>query len=506
MTPEKSTLSGMPKENSSSPAQTVGPEAVSGGSGQVRSTTSGPGESSYRFLQSLRAAALYVPEVQRFGEGLLQRHRSVLIASAGTEVGSRSDSPASRPVVQLAKPTAQQPVTGAAVALPTPTLGNPSSNENPSVVRAAALDPLSTSKASPLTDLSPARNAASHAVAHDPENPASVRDSAKPDSNVESPSLHSAGEVQVAAESTVQTPGAFEMILARHASPDSTTANPGDASFAGEVSEPAAAQDPSVSTAAGTGPASLAGFEAAPTASRTSLKTGVATSAGTPVDMVRSHLQSFVRSSPQSTAHRDASAARETAQPFFRPDAPHAVLRSDSVERPQSGNVALHEYGTMTATNYVLRSSAGRAYERRDEQSLAVPGATNLQRDASALMLVSATSAALNRRHLFPASATPSLHSSTGPAPVPMHHASMSERESRSIAVPAQGDLLFRSTLSTPPVSAAATISPVGLLSAGQAVNPTAPSLRNADVAQLANRVYELLVRRLSSERQRRGT
>jgi hypothetical protein len=31
------------------------------------------------------------------------------------------------------------------------------------------------------------------------------------------------------------------------------------------------------------------------------------------------------------------------------------------------------------------------------------------------------------------------------------------------------------------------------------------PGAKNIDVAQLANRVYELLVRRLSSERERRG-
>jgi hypothetical protein len=597
VTPKKSTLSAIPKENSSSPGHTadpkaVAPEAVSAESAQVNSTIGGLGESTHRFLQSRRAAALYVPAVQRFGESLLQRHRSALVASAGTEAGSRMDSAASGPVVQLT-----------AIPLHEATLGNQSSHENPPVLRSAALDPTPASKASPLRGFSPGINVDSHLAARDPEHLVPDRDIATPDSKVETQSFHSIGQMEVVPESTVLAPGSAEIVLARHASSHSTTANRGEASFAGATSEPIAVQNqfgsivadaneasplslagfdatlrvshaspnaggasradtpkdvlrpqswlqsgqhsaahrevrapgqslPSslpphstigdsaaaslagagsepaaherpISTLAGTGPAGPAGFETLPMVSRTSLKTGVATSAGVPADMVRPHLQGLLRFGPQSTAYRDATAARQAVQPSFYPDARHAILRAERVEHPQSGDLTLHKHGTMTETNYVLGPSAGPVYARRDEQPVAVAGGINLQHNASVLTLASGASAARNRIHPFLTSATPSRHSFL--PLVPMHHAQSSVRGPQGVAPSAQGDLLFRSALSSPAVPATPGSSLSGFPSVAQPASPTASNFKNVDVAQLANRVYDLLVRRLSSERQRRG-
>jgi len=266
--------------------------------------------------------------------------------------------------------------------------------------------------------------------------------------------------------------------------PDAGHENSVAPSLAGTGNKPAA-QDPMVSTVEGSGPAKSAGFEGARMVSRTSLKTSAVFRADAPNDVLRSQSQGSFRSGLQSTANRDASAVREAVQPSFPPDAPHAVLRSDGIERPHSSKVTLHEYGTMTATNYVSRTLAGRAYEHRDEQPLAMLGRTNLQRDASALTLASGASAKHN--------------------PVLMHHASRSARGPQGVAASTHGDLLFRSALNTPPVPA----TPSPFLSSGpnaaQPISPTAPNLKNVDVAQLANRIYELLVRRLSSERQQRG-
>lgn len=608
VTPEKSTLSAMPKENSSSPGHMADPEAVnldivSRGSAQVSSTISVLGESTYRFLQSRRAAALDVPAVQKFSESLLQRHGSVLIANAGTEAGSRTDSPASRAVVQ---PTAtpQQFEAGAAIALSARTGGNQSANENLTVLRAATLDPPLANKLSPLEDLTPARNAASDGEGHDPDHPAYDRDPAKPDSS-ESPSPHSAGHPAVMAERTLEAAHTVGMVFSEPASLESTIGNPEGASFAGAGNEPSArdhlglmvartgqasplsstgfeatpmvsrtsmktssasladassdvprsqaqsslrsgqnavhidvralgqalqpslppdsatgdfvaaslagvgnkpaAQDPSVSTVAGIGPASPAGFEAAPMVSRTSLKTGVATSAGTGVDVVQSHLSSSFRSGQLSAVHWDAGTLGQALQPSSRQDAPHSGSLSHSVEHLPSGDVTFHQQGTMPATAYVLRTSSDPAYtsQWRDEQAPPVTGGKNLHRNASAFTPAPLVGAPRNPLNLFPTSATPSRHSSSGP--VLMHHASSSARGPQSIAASAQGDLLFRTALSTPPVPAAPGSSLSGFPSAAQPASPTAPNLKNVDVAQLANRVYELLVRRLSSERQRRG-
>ncbi len=246
--PEKSTLSGIPKDDSSSHAQTAAPEAVSGGHNQDSSAVWAAGESTYAFVQARRAAALYAPEVQRFGERLLQRHRDVLIAAAGA--GSRTGSAASDPVV-LATAPAQQPVAGAPIALSAPSVGNQSSNENATVLQTAA---------------------------RDPERTASDSDFVTPDSRVESPSPHSAGHPAVMAEGTLEASRTADMVFAEHSSPEFTTGNPVGVGFAGARNEPPA-RDHLGSTVARTGqasPMSSTGFEAAPMVSRISLKTGAA--------------------------------------------------------------------------------------------------------------------------------------------------------------------------------------------------------------------------------------
>lgn len=240
--------------------------------------------------------------------------------------------------------------------------------------------------------------------------------------------------------------------------------------------------------------------------SRTSLKHTSASSAGAPVNALRSHLESSFRSVQQSAAHLDAGAPAQSMDPSTHEGpAPHARVPSHVVEHLPSGNLALPQHGRTPATTYVLRTSSDPVYtsEWRDEQPPPATGGTNLHRNASPFTLIPSAGVQRNRLYLFPASATSSLHSSSGS--VPMLHAPSSARGPQSMAAPNQAPLLFRSALSTPPVPAAPAFSLPGLPSAALPASLTPPTVKDVDVAQLANRVYELLVRRLSSERQRRG-
>jgi hypothetical protein len=106
----------------------------------------------------------------------------------------------------------------------------------------------------------------------------------------------------------------------------------------------------------------------------------------------------------------------------------------------------------------------------------------------------------LVRSHLSPRPPMPS-----SPGHLPMHHAPGPAAMRQNHVASGQDTVISRSILSTASVPATSSSSEAH---GGAAATPNAapaPGLRNADIANLANRVYELLVRRLSSERQRRG-
>jgi hypothetical protein len=88
---------------------------------------------------------------------------------------------------------------------------------------------------------------------------------------------------------------------------------------------------------------------------------------------------------------------------------------------------------------------------------------------------------------------------------VPMHHAPTVVAKAQSSIGATLGDSLFRSPVGAPPSSSGTAPTLPNLSSPISPAGSAMPGAKNIDVAQLANRVYELLVRRLSSERERRG-
>jgi hypothetical protein len=602
--PEKIMLSCAQKESSASNAPVALPEPMKGLDRQVDLAAKTPGESTQRFLQSRSAAALHVPKVQRFAEGLLQRHTSLPIANVGAGAGSGVGPTPSRPVVQWAPAQAQHSAAASAIAPPPPAFGAQSTSGDLAVMRAVALDPQQASTASPLTNLLSTPNAS----AHEPERLASGRDPVTQDSRSESPS-HFSGRPAVMAESSVEPPGAVAMALAPHGSADSASENRAAPSFAGARNERAGHEhlrsavaetgqaspgssagleakqmvsggSPKISASSLTdapndtlsaqqqnllrsgqhgavhreprppgpalrpafkpdsargdsratafaltgngaashgslgsgnaanshaGPVSSAGFEALQTAPRSSLGNSSAAGAGTTIGAHRSWLQRPLRSGHESAAQPDASASGEALNPLPPQAVSHPGFTSRDFEPQQSAGLTFRQNGVMPAEAHVLRTFSDPAYtsQWQSEQALAVTQGTSLRRNDSALTRFPTAEAPRNLHYSFPASATSSMHSSSGS--VAMHHAASGARGPQIMAASTQSSLLLRGTLSAPSVPVVTVASPGGLPSAPQPASPTAPGLRNVDIAQLANRVYDLLVRRLSSERQRRG-
>ncbi|MFZ0771185.1 MAG: hypothetical protein WCA49_08020 [Candidatus Sulfotelmatobacter sp.] len=173
--------------------------------------------------------------------------------------------------------------------------------------------------------------------------------------------------------------------------------------------------------------------------------------------------QSPARLRSTITLTHGPSAARQTEPSLLRPSLPIALPRFNRV----SPTPALHRLASVSPSASVHGSSASML----DAANNSSPGSTFTHRAAATEQLQRAPESNL-------------------PASFPQ-------------AVRSSYPLVARATTGAmgAPVPTLPTVTPT----ATRPSSGTPQGFKNADITQLANRVYELLVRRLASERQRRG-